>query len=157
MRKLSLALALFVLTSVVGFYGCGSSQKTAEQTPPPPPVDQGTKAVQKPADRYDTVNVSTQENVKTEYPPPSSPSVSGNFTVQVGAYKLQESAERIASLAKERFSQNVSVQFDNTASLYKVMVGSFSTKDDARRFRDQMMAQYPTDYKDAWVSEIPQK
>ncbi len=153
MRQISLGLSILLIAAALGLSGCGSSHQTTttssqEQTPPPPP------AMQKPADRYDTVDVSTQ-NKKVDYPPPAT--MSGNFTVQVGAYKLQESAERIAALAKERFSRNVSVEFDNASSLYKVMVGSFSTKDDARRFRDQMMAQYPTDYKDAWVSELPQK
>ena len=79
------------------------------------------------------------------------------YTVQVGAYKMQDNAEKIGSLAKDRFNRGVNVVFDNASGLYKVMIGSFTSKDDARQFRDQMVQQFPADYKDAWVSDVTQK
>ena len=41
--------------------------------------------------------------------------------------------------------------------LFKVLVGNFAVKDDARRFRDEILQKYPAEYKDAWVTEIPQR
>ncbi|MBI4810871.1 MAG: SPOR domain-containing protein, partial [Ignavibacteriales bacterium] len=81
----------------------------------------------------------------------------GKFSVQIGAYKMPDNADRIASLAKERFNMNVYTNYDETDQLYKVMIGDFESKDSARSFRDAMATKYPDDYKDAWVSENPQK
>ncbi|HUN65592.1 MAG TPA: SPOR domain-containing protein [Bacteroidota bacterium] len=96
---------------------------------------------------------------ETPVTPPSPPvnPPAGPFTVQIGAYAQQESAQQIAGSARARFPQSVGVALDPAAGLYKVTIGSFTSKDDARRFRDSMVQQFPTDYKDAWVSEIPPK
>ncbi len=142
--------------------GCGSSKPASEtqsSQPSPQITGQTPAAEQKPSVRIDTVDVSTQNTRQGNQAPGVSPSTlpAGKFTVQVGAYKMQDNAERIASLAKERFSRGVSVVYDATTNLYKVMVGSFDVKDDARQFRDQMVQQYPVDYKDAWVSDLTQR
>ncbi len=159
MRHRTPVMIAFVLVAAL-LAGCGTSQQTAAPAPQSiPPVSQEPAAKQqpKPADKVDTLEVSTQDSRKTDYPPAPPASVTGSFAVQAGAYKQQESADRVASLARERFARPVTVQFDNTAGLYKVMIGSFPSKDEARRFRDQIVAQYPTDYKDAWVSEVAPK
>jgi len=83
--------------------------------------------------------------------------MSGGYAVQVGAYKMQDNADRVAELAKERFGKQVYTYPDKTSGLFKVMVGNFITKDEARRFRDEMAQRFPSDYKDAWVSENTQK
>ena len=144
--------------------GCGSSKPAAENPSTQPSqtvTTQTPPAEQKPANKIDTVDVASQNMNKPQYQPPPAVSPStlptGKFTVQVGAYKMQDNAERIAALAKERFNRNVNVVYDGTTNLYKVMVGSFDIKDDARQFRDQMVQQFPVDYKDAWVSDLTQK
>jgi polyhydroxyalkanoate synthesis regulator phasin len=70
---------------------------------------------------------------------------------------MQDNAERVAALARERFGKNVYTIPDRLSDLYKVMVGDFTVKDEARRFRDEMVQRFPSDYKDAWVSELPAK
>ena len=149
--------------------GCGSSEETGEKkeekSPPPEvvqkPAEQPLKDAQNSESKTDTVTVNVQNTQRPMYDQKSSSQKysipSGKFSVQIGAYKMPDNAERVASLAKERFVTNVYTIPDKASDLYKVMVGDFSLKEDARKFRDDMAQKYPGDYKDAWVSEIIQK
>jgi len=78
----------------------------------------------------------------------------GKFTVQLGAYQSEDAGRQIASRAQTRFSRRVYTVYDAADHLYKVMLGTFDTKDQAREFRDTIVRQYPDDYRDAWVSEL---
>lgn len=167
----------FLLSMTVLFFGCSTTEETAEkpnqETPPPvtrqqpvqpPPVKQIQPT------KTDTVSITTQVTGKqtqqqtaapesvavdsTSLQPPSA-APTGNFAVQIGAFSVPDKAGVIASLAKDRFHKNVYTLQAKDTGLYKVMVGDFMTKDDARKFRDQMAQQFPDDYKDAWVAPIP--
>jgi cell division septation protein DedD len=168
---ISLAVALCIVSFVL-FAGCSSSDQTAEktETPPPPPAQVKTPAenpppVMNPTDnkKIDTLKVDVKDITKPAYepkevpPPPPGKMPTGNFSVQIGAYKMPDNADRIASLAKERFSMTVYTVVDRADNLYKVMIGDFNSKDEARNFRDEMANKFTSDYKDAWVSENPQK
>jgi len=113
----------------------------------------------------DTVTVNKQNTERPLYnsnasaTPPTDTSGSmpqGKFSVQIGAYKMPDNADRIVALAKERFTQHIYLFFDKTDNSYKVLIGDFTIKDDARTFRDQMAQQFPGDYKDAWVRDNSQ-
>ena len=154
-------LRAFTLTAMIGllvFVGCGSSNESAskDQTTPA-----STTTQQQTASTTGTETAPRSDTVKTQgYDPHSSiptQTTAGKFAVQVGAYKQQENAERVASMAKDRFGKNVYTIPDAASGLVKVYVGDFASKDEARRFRDEMALKYPADYKDAWVSEIPTK
>lgn len=82
---------------------------------------------------------------------------SGKFTIQIGAYQEREGAERIAEIAKGRLSLPVEVLEDPVQRLYKVFVGRFQTKEEARNFRDDLIQRYPGDYTDAWVNELQEQ
>jgi len=162
-RRVVCTLSLLVAASL---WGCSSSRETSGQdrgtTPqvreiPPPP--QSTIETKPPA-KADTILVEKQSTERPGYQPPTPPPASvprgmptGKFSVQVGAYKMPDNADRIVALAKERFAKSVYIYQDNLDNLYKVLIGDFSSKDEARRFRDEMAQQFPADYKDAWVSE----
>ncbi len=158
----------------VVFFGCSPTEETAEkanQGNPPPATPQQQPVQPSPAKQIqptttDTVSVATQVTGKQTAAPdsvavdstslhPASPSPTGNFAVQIGAFSVPDKAGVIASLAKARFHKNVYTLQAKDTGLYKVMVGDFMTKDDARKFRDQMAQQFPDDYKDAWVAPIP--
>ncbi len=155
MKLLQFIVAALFFSSAIMLSGCSSSKKTAEtQVPPATDTQTGGKIDQK----VDTVNVGVQNNQKPTYETPATTGVrpTGRWSVQVGAYQMPDNADRVASLAKERFTTAIYTFLDKKDNLYKVMVGDFTTKEDARRFRDDMVQKYPSDYKDAWVSENTQ-
>jgi cell division protein FtsN len=82
-------------------------------------------------------------------------SLKGKYAVQIGAYKMPDKADNTAELARLRFQQIVYSYLDKNDNLYKVYIGDFTNKEEARNFRDEMMRKYPSDYKDAWASEHP--
>ena len=159
-----LSICLSILIAMCSS-GCGTSQQSSgSETPsslPPPstPAAQDARTVT-PAD---TVSVQVQNQTRPTYdsrtttPVTPAPAPGGRFSVQVGAYKLADNADRIAALAKERFGRNVYTVHDRISDIVKVMVGDFMTKEEARSFRDDMAKQFPGDYRDAWVTEIGQK
>jgi len=162
-------LATFVcFVSFLTLLGCSSSKQT--EMPPPPPSEERPSVIippQAPAStvekKVDTLKVDVKNTQKPAYEEKETPlpvanvMPTGNFSVQIGAYKMPDNADRIASLAKERFNLKVYIIVDRADNLYKVMIGDFNTKDEARNFRDEMASKFPGDYKDAWVSENPKK
>jgi cell division septation protein DedD len=151
--------------------GCSSSNESAvrqradQPAVQPPPVEQPAVRVDPKPAPADTVNVMVQKTERPTYEP-KSPAAgipshtelpTGKFSVQLGAYKMPDNADRVASLAKERYHLSVYTSYDKAGNLYKVMMGDFGSKDEARSFRDKMVQQFPLDYRDAWVSENPVK
>ncbi|MBI5216227.1 MAG: SPOR domain-containing protein [Ignavibacteriae bacterium] len=151
-----------LLIIALSFIGCSSSEETqsekeatdkqvqqeqAQELPPPPPsdtIEAVANEVQQETQQLNQTQTTTQE-------------VTGTYAVQVGAFKVTETADQIASLARSRFSMQVKSIFDKETGLTKVLVGGFATKDEARAFRDQLARQFPEDYKDAWVTELPRE
>jgi cell division septation protein DedD len=157
------------IAAMLALAGCGSSEESNKESTPPPaaskPPEQVTKpeaAVPPKVDTVNVVNVQTapkptyEQNAQTQQSTQPS-SQTGTFAVQIGAYKTEENAQRAASLAKDRFGLAIQTISDKTDLLFKVMVGSFMTRDDARKFRDDITQKYPLDYKDAWVKDMSQK
>jgi cell division protein FtsN len=148
-----------LLIIALSFIGCSSSEETqsekeatdkqvqqeqAQELPPPPPSDT-IEADANETQQQNQSQTTTQQDV------------TGTYAVQVGAFKVTETAEQVASLARTRFSMQVKSIFDKETGLTKVLVGGFATKDEARAFRDQLARQFPEDYKDAWVTELPKE
>jgi cell division septation protein DedD len=165
---------LFILIGCVIFalmlWGCSTSEESEkdQSTPPPPPAKVEKKAAPAPAQEAakDTVKAETKTEVVNPpqkaaetVPPPVTVShelPKANFSVQIGAFSMPEKAEQWASLAKSRFGKGVYTLKDEKTNNTKVLVGEFDVKDEARKFRDQIVQQFPDDYKDAWVFEVPQ-
>ncbi|MBI5020317.1 MAG: SPOR domain-containing protein [Ignavibacteriales bacterium] len=150
----------------ISLIGCsGSEQSEKDEMPPPPPVTQ--EPVKKQAEpspvvkQVDTLKVEVKDIDKPKFEPapinPENKFERGNYSIQLGAYKMPDNADRIAAITKERFNMNVYTSFDTTDELYKVYLGDFETKDAARTFRDVISFKYPEDYKGAWVFEKPNK
>lgn len=161
MRTPFLCLCVPLVLLLLTLAGCAASSDQAEKVPAG--ASQTPAAAKESAPvQPDTVSVAVQKAQKPSYettdPVKTSiaPSATVKYCVQVGAYKQQENADLVASVAKGRFARSIYTIHDAAADLYKVMVGDFATKDDARAFRDRMVQQFPGDYKDAWVSELAQ-
>ena len=164
MNRMEKLIFVLCFISALVLYGCASSEESTEKKETPPPVvqkpsDQAPSPQPEIATKVDTVHVvNVQTSPKPSYEPtPTNEPAAGNFAVQIGAFKMQESAERAAVLAKERFGKDVTTLPDKLNNLFKVLVGSFTMKDDARKFRDEILQKFPAEYKDAWVTEITQK
>jgi cell division septation protein DedD len=118
--------------------------------------------VQTPPDTVDATVRRPAEPIATPPPPevPQTlprPPVVPRFGVQIGAYTQPDVAQRIATLAKSRFPVKLQQILDRNSEMTKIYLGEFSSKDDARKFRDTIVRQFPGEYDDAWVSEIPQQ
>lgn len=175
MNKTNILLMSIALSTALILLGCSSSQETSEKTKqevPPPAVQKqpeqpaqtqevqpakvDTASVKPPAEAptKDTVNV--QEQPSSTERTAITPTPTGNFSVQIGAFSLADKADLVAAQARQRFSQkNVYSFHAKDTGLIKVMVGDFVSKDEARKFRDQIVQQFPEEYKDAWVAPIP--
>lgn len=161
MNLLKASLTLVAVASALFAGGCSGSKEssgdksgsTTVQNPP----EAGAKGDNAGAARTDTFDVNVDRTKRPAYEPSTSSGQAGNYAVQIGAYQKQDNADRVAALARERFPVGVSTILDRSSSLYKVLVGSFTTKEEARRFRDEMVQKFPSDYKDAWTTDIPQR
>jgi hypothetical protein len=127
------AASLGALAATLLLAGCAGSSEGSG----------GGSATPAPAERPGT----PAERLVPDFPP-------GKFTVQLGAFQSEEGAAAAAALAKSRFSREVYAIFDGSDRLYKVMLGAFDTKEQARSFRDTIVRQFPEEYRDAWVSAL---
>ncbi len=176
MKRLPSLLFGFLLISSLIVIGCSSSSETQqEKESTEAAVKTGevkvkTETPQTVESTKDTIEATQKEQEQTPQQPDqtsqtttnttqqmTSSMSNGAYAVQIGAFKMPDKAEEIASLAKNRFNINVKTFMDKETGLTKVLVGSFATKDEARSFRDQIAKQFSEDYKDAWVTEIPKE
>ena len=74
--------------------------------------------------------------------------------MQVGTFSVSEKAGQIAASTRSRFNKQVYLLRDEKSGNMRVLVGDFDGKDEARRFRDQIIQQFPEDYKGAWVYDV---
>ena len=168
MHRITVVLIGLWITMIIAVsIGCSSSKESygeqENQMPPPTPKEKlELPPKSTPSEKVDTLSVNPQNTEKPSYESKTVPKTTveaapkGKFAVQIGAYQMAENAERIASLARERFvGKTVYTIEDKADNLYKVMIGDFMTRDEARTFRDTMARHYYSEYKDAWVAEIP--
>ncbi len=165
MKHLQKLIIICTIISSIYFIGCATSEESTTKeestqpaaTPPQKPAETASTAPSK-ADTVNVVNVQTSPKPAYEPAQSTAPAMAkGNYTIQIGAFRQQESADRAAGLAKERLGKDAVIITDKTSNLLKVMVGAFATKEEARSFRDEMVEKFPAEYKDAWVTEINQK
>jgi cell division protein FtsN len=81
-------------------------------------------------------------------PAPDSKSFIPGWRVQLHAFPSMTTAEAAAQKARQHFTETVYVEYQ--APSYKVRIGDFLTKDDARHMMNRAKAE---NYPDAWVVE----
>jgi rare lipoprotein A len=65
----------------------------------------------------------------------------GNFTVQVGAFRMRENAERLRERLERRYRPIFLQEYDSPDGLfYRVRVGRMPSLDAARQFAEQLRA-----------------
>jgi cell division septation protein DedD len=133
------------------FAGCKTSEKSSDVQKSGTNPTGSERIAAEVRNKADSIAARAQAEARI-LPPPK---VTGKYAVQIGAYTTPENALKIADLAKQRFNLLIYTFHDKTDNLYKVFIGDFSTKDDARNYRDEMVRKFPGEYNDAWVSEHP--
>lgn len=79
----------------------------------------------------------SQPQPKTERAP--APSDTASFSVQVGSFKNQSNAGKLASaLAQKGYDAYTESYYDAAGTFYRVKVGKFTTKDEAKRTASQL-------------------
>jgi hypothetical protein len=172
MKTIKFTCLLCCFAAAFLFSSCSSSQNTQQQKETNPPPNQVQKQPeQQPAPSANDTSKSAPAPVNTtnpsNNPPPPTTTQStttptatpgmpvGTYSVQVGAFSDPSKAQTEATMTRGRVTNTVYVFFDSGTNMTKVTVGDFNDKDTARAFRDQLIQQYPDDYKDAWVLQVP--
>jgi len=76
------------------------------------------------------------------------------FALQIGAFQQEANANRIAEIFKKRSDKRIDQFYDASVKLYRVLVGSFSTKEEANAFQAQLKKDFPKEYPESWVAEV---
>ena len=76
------------------------------------------------------------------------------FALQIGAFQQEVNASRIAEIFKKRSDKHINQFYDASVKLYRVLVGSFSTKEEANAFQAQLKKEFPKEYPESWVAEV---
>ena len=158
MKKYAIVCAGLCLP--MAFTSCGSSEKAyrkmyekaqaadaaQKSEQPTEEVAVVTPVVEKPAS--ETVVVDNSDNVPVRQGKYSVVSGAGlkAFSVVVGSYSVQANAEGMQGQLKNK-GYAAQVAYDDSTRMYRVVISTFDTKNEAVQSRNQVRSEYP----DAWL------
>lgn len=158
MKKYAIVCAGLCLA--MAFTSCGSSEKAyrkmyekaqaadaaQKSEQPTEEVAVVTPVVEKPAS--ETVVVDNSDNVPVRQGKYSVVSGAGlkAFSVVVGSYSVQANAEGMQGQLKNK-GYAAQVAYDDSTRMYRVVISTFDTKNEALQSRNQVRSEYP----DAWL------
>lgn len=158
MKKYAIVCAGLCLA--MAFTSCGSSEKAyrkmyekaqaadaaQKSEQPTEEVTVVTPVVEKPAS--ETVVVDNSDNVPVRQGKYSVVSGAGlkAFSVVVGSYSVQANAEGMQGQLKNK-GYAAQVAYDDSTRMYRVVISTFDTKNEAVQSRNQVRSEYP----DAWL------
>ena len=158
MKKYAIVCAGLCLA--MAFTSCGSSEKAyrkmyekaqaadaaQKSEQPTEAVAVVTPVVEKPAS--ETVVVDNSDNVPVRQGKYSVVSGAGlkAFSVVVGSYSVQANAEGMQGQLKNK-GYAAQVAYDDSTRMYRVVISTFDTKNEAVQSRNQVRSEYP----DAWL------
>lgn len=158
MKKYAIVCAGLCLA--MAFTSCGSSEKAyrkmyekaqaadaaQKSEQPTEEVAVVTPVVEKPA--LETVVVDNSDNVPVRQGKYSVVSGAGlkAFSVVVGSYSVQANAEGMQGQLKNK-GYAAQVAYDDSTRMYRVVISTFDTKNEAVQSRNQVRSEYP----DAWL------
>ena len=151
---------------IVLLSGCGSNEPLLEDEPSAEPATTQAPPEQEPQapppapsvaveTHTDTVTTLHQQQPATEVSEASGErqvQSSGNFVVQIGAFKKARHATACQKKALERFPGKVLNAFDQPRGLYLIRVGSFASRSEAMSFADHVRSEFTSEYRDAFVA-----
>ena len=174
------AIAIFICFSALE--SCSSSESSTQQeeeiapeqnsihqdsvkqeVKPVPPLQQPGKPVVKPkisqgfVTQEDTIEIqSGKKRISSNITKTPSQRIQPKkkyFTIQIGAFKMSENAERAKMFLRKRFNVPTSQFFDTSIKMNRVFGGIFATRKGAFNFLAKIKNEFPAEYSHAWVAE----
>lgn len=154
------AIAVYALAALCGiFWGCSSAEETEYDDLYIPPEARRERIVTKhdtldakvvaPA-AVDTSRVIPPADLQTERQVTEGFVV---FTIQVGAFGNETNAIRWEEQTKEVLKMPTYIEYDQRGNIYRVTIGTFTSKEQAAEIARDIRDRFPTMYRDAWVIE----
>jgi cell division septation protein DedD len=151
---------LYVLTALLGmFWGCASSEETNSDELYIPPEARRERFVTKrdtvvakvvPPVMVDTARSTSPGALQSEQKEAVSSVV---FTIQVGAFGNETNARRWEEQTKEVLKMPTYIEHDLRGNIYRVTIGTFTSREQAAEIARDIRDRFPTMYRDAWVIE----
>jgi cell division septation protein DedD len=135
--------------------GCAATDSTVQETSAPVAVQEATPAPPPPAElvaRVDTIEAAgTAEAVVAD-----STLAEGEvrFSIQIGAFKEPANASATQARARERYTLPVLNEFQEHTGLYRIRIGSFTTREEAQSHLQRMKTDFPADYKRSFILQL---
>lgn len=146
------------IIAIIGFWwsGCGTTDQ-AQLPPPPPPASVAKEEVPPHVEfRTRTDTVAVVHSTTPDSTAPSGGHQSVRYMVQIGAFKDPQLATAVQAVARQRYQLPVLNDYNPLVGLYQIRIGSFSSREAAIDFKNQMQQEFPTDYKDSWIVQLKQ-
>ncbi|MDH7514962.1 MAG: SPOR domain-containing protein [Bacteroidota bacterium] len=159
-------LSMVILSAwVLCFVGCSPSEETvsgeAVRAPEEFKKTDDTQTVV-PSTDQPTDSVATQqgkvparESESRDLPPPVRSDLPKKgavmWSVQIGAFRAESGADQLFTDARTKFSVPVYKDYDSVSGLFKITVGSFQTREQAARFKEEVIQR---GYPDAFIVEV---
>ena len=152
MKKYAIVCAGLCLA--MAFTSCGSSEKAYRKMYEKAQAADAAQKSEQPTEEVavvtpvETVVVDNSDNVPVRQGKYSVVSGAGlkAFSVVVGSYSVQANAEGMQGQLKNK-GYAAQVAYDDSTRMYRVVISTFDTKNEAVQSRNQVRSEYP----DAWL------
>lgn len=132
--------------------GCGSSHETETELYAVPP---DTAAAEPPAQFVTKTDTVTAQGSRQQPEHAAATSLARvRYMVQIGSFREPLYASTVQSIARSRYTVPVVNDYNAGRRLFQVRIGFFETVEAAVAFRAKLQAEYPNDYRDAWIVQI---
>jgi cell division septation protein DedD len=142
---------------IVLLAGCGSTDQVSDDMAGSEDAEFATPASPPPGQVEFVSRTDTVDALNTDTPAATdSPTATGTeqFAIQIGAFRDPQNAVRFQKLTRERYHLSMSNEFNPGLGLYQIRIGSFPREEEARVLLIRMQAEYPLEYKDAWIVQV---
>jgi cell division septation protein DedD len=157
--KASLAI-LVASTAALLIPGCGTTEESSEEHQPAisplgrPPDSVATTPSRRTVFETRTDTVNALRGLEHRINGSAYPSEGIRYMVQIGAFSDPHHATIVQAEARKRYHLPVLNDYHAVRKLYQIRIGFFESRESARRFRQQLIHDYPADYSDSWVVQL---
>jgi cell division protein FtsN len=170
--QLSLFAGLIISIAAAGCSSSDTTQNSGSSNPSDSAYSQGQQTFPQKTSRgqkrsssgnqqgfvtqEDTIEaeVVTRNHGANHTKPPKHSSKKKYYSVQLGAFRILNNADRAKKTALQRYKKPVYQFFDKPIKMYRVALGNFPKITEALKFLKMIQQQHPKEYKDAWVAEM---